>query len=96
MVFSLIDFVGNIYHIDYSVIPTTLDSRPTHFTTIVKTSSVIEAVRPLLKKAVILQPGAEKNETKSFLQQYWMYLVPVALFLLLAPPEEPPKKAKKS
>jgi hypothetical protein len=87
--------IGNIYHIDYSVIPNDLKSRPTHFTTIFKSNPLKEADRPLLKKTVAIYPGVDRVETKSFVQQYWMYLLPVALFLLFSPPPPEAKKTKR-
>ncbi|KAJ3330943.1 hypothetical protein HDU76_004451 [Blyttiomyces sp. JEL0837] len=95
-----VDQSGIPYHVDYVVPAATCDSSKklpavAAFKPQIHISQSLEGVRPKLEQIVAETKDGKPEKPQSFLQKYWMYLIPIVVIMLMGGGGEEPAPAKK-
>ncbi|KAJ3286453.1 hypothetical protein HK104_009034 [Borealophlyctis nickersoniae] len=90
--------MGSLWHLDYLVSASECqkDSRasgPVTFKSKVEVAKPVEGARPILEQIVQATPDGKPPPEKTFLQKYWMYILPIVIILVMGGGGEEPRAA---
>ena len=71
-----------VYHITYAIRPS---SESTTVVNVIPDRSIAEGPNPVLNTPVVVNPDGQPSEEeveKTFLQKYWMYILPIVILLM--------------